>query len=71
MRCPRCQGLLAPDYPLSDLVACTVSGSGDGARRCLNCGHVEDAVILRHQERRRQDTLTYEEVHDALYHQDC
>jgi RNA polymerase subunit RPABC4/transcription elongation factor Spt4 len=45
MTCPRCHGLMVSEW-LTDFLS--IAPSVDGWR-CLNCGRVEDAVIIHHQ----------------------
>ena len=46
MRCPRCSGLLVVDA-FSDLQS--TFGTFDGAR-CLNCGYIEDSLMIANRQ---------------------
>lgn len=40
-KCPRCQGLLVHDTAIDYMI-----GEKVRIRRCVNCGHIEDHVIM-------------------------
>jgi hypothetical protein len=46
MTCPRCDGLLVPEYLLDPREG---SLSGFHGLRCVNCGAIHDDVIRRNQ----------------------
>ena len=48
MTCTRCQGLMVEDQ-LLDLEG-TYGHMWATGLRCMNCGHVEDAVIAQHRQ---------------------
>lgn len=54
MTCPRCGGLVVPDHPcqFSASAEClSIDDEAMDAWKCVNCGNVEDATILKNRAR--------------------
>lgn len=72
MTCSRCSGLLVHDHPLHFTTPANCrEDHAIPARRCLNCGNVEDAVVLsnRADQRAAQWRGFQQQIHlDAQFH---